>query len=163
MISKWVYVSGLPLEALITLLTPAFTPYFLILWLICGYPLFSKSVALLMSPFLANVTVCFFPIEILPPIYRYGYSMPFYNVSRTVRAILFSTRNQGWVFGLIHRGWIWLNLFGSGIKFWNSICLDRSIPDNSSIDSNLETSQRRSDLQQGCTDGERGSIIALIY
>lgn len=42
----------------------------------------------------ANVSVSFFPIEILPAIFRYGYAMPFYNVSRTVRAILFNTRNQ---------------------------------------------------------------------
>jgi hypothetical protein len=39
--------------------------------------------------------VTYYPIEILPTIYRYGYAMPFYNVQRATRTVLFSTRNQG--------------------------------------------------------------------
>lgn len=68
--------SGLAMEAMITLLTPAFAPFFLVLWII------------------SNVSVCFFPIELLPGVFRYGYAAPFYNVSRTVRAVVFNTRNQ---------------------------------------------------------------------
>lgn len=41
------------------------------------------------------MSVVFFPVEILPTIFRYGYAMPFYNVSRAVRTILFRTRDQG--------------------------------------------------------------------
>jgi hypothetical protein len=44
---------------------------------------------------IVNVSVSLFPIEIMPTIYRYGYAMPFYNVQRVVRTVLFSTRNQG--------------------------------------------------------------------
>jgi hypothetical protein len=33
------------------------------------------------------------PIEVLPVIYRYGYAMPFYNVSRGIRSIIFGTKN----------------------------------------------------------------------
>ena len=67
---------GLATESIITILTPRFIPFFLLLWII------------------ANVSVAFFPIELLPGFYRYGYAMPFYNVSRTVRALIFNTRNQ---------------------------------------------------------------------
>jgi hypothetical protein len=42
----------------------------------------------------ANVSVCVFPSQLLPSIYRYGYAMPFYNVQQTVRAIVFGTRDQ---------------------------------------------------------------------
>ena len=59
-----------------------------------------------------NVSVCYYPIETLPPVFRYGerstdppastsslvllgYATPFYNVARAVRTIIFSTRNQG--------------------------------------------------------------------
>ena len=74
---------GLAMEAMITLLTPAFAPFFLILWII------------------SNVSVCYFPIELLPAVFRYGYAAPFYNVSRTVRTIVFDTRNQiGLNFGM---------------------------------------------------------------
>ncbi|RDB27751.1 Nitrosoguanidine resistance protein SNG1 [Hypsizygus marmoreus] len=66
---------GLALEALITVLTPSFIPFFMILWII------------------VNVSVCILPIEVLPSIYRYGYAVPFYNVSHAVRCIVFATRN----------------------------------------------------------------------
>jgi len=66
---------GLALDAVITLLPVPLLPFFLLLFII------------------ANVAVCAFPIEVLPHIYRYGYAMPFYNVSRGVRTILFATKN----------------------------------------------------------------------
>ncbi|KIJ67894.1 hypothetical protein HYDPIDRAFT_126365 [Hydnomerulius pinastri MD-312] len=67
---------GLALEAMITIMTVKFISLFLILWII------------------VNVSVAYYPIEILPAIFRYGFAMPFYNVSRTVRAIVFNTKNQ---------------------------------------------------------------------
>ncbi|KAK0222406.1 hypothetical protein IW262DRAFT_1474117 [Armillaria fumosa] len=75
---------GLALEAMITLLTTRFVPFFMILWII------------------SNVSVCFMPIAVLPNIYRYGYAMPFYNVSGAVRTILFGTKNElGLHFGIL--------------------------------------------------------------
>ncbi|KAK0444661.1 uncharacterized protein EV420DRAFT_997530 [Desarmillaria tabescens] len=75
---------GLALEAMITLLTIRFMPFFMILWII------------------SNVSVCFMPIAVLPNIYRYGYAMPFYNVSGAVRTILFGTKNElGLHFGIL--------------------------------------------------------------
>ncbi|ESK88543.1 response to drug-related protein [Moniliophthora roreri MCA 2997] len=75
---------GLALEAMVTLLTARGIPFFLLLWII------------------TNVSVCFFPIEIQPRIYHYGYGTPFYNVNRAIRTILFSTKdNLGLNFGVL--------------------------------------------------------------
>ncbi|KAL0572822.1 hypothetical protein V5O48_009150 [Marasmius crinis-equi] len=75
---------GLALEAMITLLTVRFIPFFMIVWII------------------TNVSVCFMPIEVLPRIYHYGYATPFYNVSKAIRTILFSTKNHvGLNFGVL--------------------------------------------------------------
>jgi hypothetical protein len=62
---------------MITLLTPRFTPFFLITWII------------------SNVSVAIYPLQALPHVYRYGYAFPFYNISRAVRAIVFRTKNEG--------------------------------------------------------------------
>jgi len=67
---------GLAIEAVITFSTPRFAPYFLILWII------------------TNVSVSFYPIEMLPSVYRYGYASPFHNIAGTVRTILFSTKDK---------------------------------------------------------------------
>ena len=88
---------GLAMEAMITLLTPAFAPFFLVLWIIGQWSsiLMIGRLVLIKTRFsLANVSVCFYPIDLLPPVFRYGYAAPFYNVSRTVRTILFNTKNQ---------------------------------------------------------------------
>lgn len=75
---------GFALEAMVTLLTVRFVPIFLVLWIII------------------NVSVCFFPIELLPGVFRYGYATPFYNVSQGVRAIVFGTKNElGMNFGIL--------------------------------------------------------------
>ncbi|PBK96260.1 hypothetical protein ARMGADRAFT_989972 [Armillaria gallica] len=75
---------GLALEVMITLLTIRFMPFFMILWII------------------SNVSVCFMPLAVLPNIYRYGYAMPFYNVSGAVRTVLFDTKNElGLHFGIL--------------------------------------------------------------
>ncbi|KAF8468647.1 hypothetical protein JB92DRAFT_2823515 [Gautieria morchelliformis] len=98
----WVAMSavGLVLEAVVTILTPRFTPYFMILWII------------------VNVSVCFYPIEVLPQIYRYGYGTPFYNVSRATRTIVFDTRNQiGLNFG-VEFAWIAVSLITLPLFQW---------------------------------------------
>lgn len=72
----YINYSGLALEAMLTVLTTRFVPFFLILWII------------------SNVSVSVFPIQVLPHVYRYGYAFPFYNVSRAIRAIIFTTKND---------------------------------------------------------------------
>lgn len=67
---------GLATEFAVTLLGAQFTGFFLI-------PLI-----------IANVSVSSFPHELQPWIFRYGVAMPFYNVSRVVRTIIFNTKNE---------------------------------------------------------------------
>ncbi|KAJ6631325.1 hypothetical protein B0H10DRAFT_1772417, partial [Mycena sp. CBHHK59/15] len=75
---------GLALEAVITVVTVRFIPFFLILWII------------------SNLSIAQFPPEAMPPVYRYGYAFPFYNISRAVRTIVFSTKNHlGRNFGIL--------------------------------------------------------------
>lgn len=93
---------GLAQEAMITLLTPKYMPFFMIGWII------------------TNVAVCFMPIEVLPHIYRYGYAFPFYNVSGAVRTILFGTKNQlGLHFGVLI-AWMTISLFTLPLFQWNA-------------------------------------------
>jgi hypothetical protein len=68
--------SGLALDAMIILLTVKFIPFFLILWIV------------------SNVSIASYPLDMLPGVFRYGYAMPFYNLSRTVLTICFNTKNQ---------------------------------------------------------------------
>jgi len=59
-------------------------PYFMITWII------------------TNVSVCIFPIDIMPHVFRYGYGAPFYNVNRAMRTVIFNTKNQvGLNFGVL--------------------------------------------------------------
>lgn len=91
---------GLALEAVITLVTPRYTPYFMILWIII------------------DVSVSYYPIEILPAVYRYGYAAPFYNVSRAVKTIIFSTRDQvGLNFG-VEFAWVAVSLMTLPLFQW---------------------------------------------
>lgn len=95
----WLAMSavGGAVESMITILTPRFIPLFLLLWII------------------ANVSVCVFPSQLLPIIYRYGYAMPFYNVQQTVRAIVFGTRDQIALNFGVQIAWIvvsWCTLIG---------------------------------------------------
>ncbi|PPR00314.1 hypothetical protein CVT24_004601 [Panaeolus cyanescens] len=63
---------------------------------------------LIMLLIISNVAVVANPIEVLPHIYRYGYAMPFYNMSKGIRTILFATHNQvGMTFGIL---WAWIIL-----------------------------------------------------
>lgn len=75
---------GLALESLVTLLTVKFIPFFMITWII------------------TNISVCIYPIEVLPRIFHYGYVAPFYNISRAMRTIIFGTKNElGMHFGIL--------------------------------------------------------------
>ncbi|KAF5345082.1 hypothetical protein D9756_011160 [Leucocoprinus leucothites] len=67
---------GLAIESMLTLLTPTFVPFFLLTWV------------------MVNVSVCVFPIEVLPRVYRYGYAAPFYNISKIARTVVFGVKNQ---------------------------------------------------------------------
>lgn len=40
------------------------------------------------------MSVATFPHELQPWIFRYGAAMPFYNVGRAVRTIIFNTKNE---------------------------------------------------------------------
>lgn len=81
---------------MVTILTARFIPFFLVPWIISKLHLTTSTSSLTnMSTSAANVSVVYYPVEILPTIFRYGYAMPFYNVSRAVRTILFRTRNDG--------------------------------------------------------------------
>lgn len=98
---------GGAVESMITILTPRFIPLFLLLWII------------------VNVSVCIFPLQLLPRVYHYGYAMPFYNVQQTVRAILFGTRDQmGLNFG-VQIAWI--------VVSWCSLVLFQYIKRRQSI------------------------------
>jgi hypothetical protein len=91
---------GLALEAMATILTMRFVPFFLLVWII------------------TNVSVAALPIEVLPHIYRYGYAMPFYNVSKGVRNILFGTHNVlGYTFGVLI-AWVLLSCVTIAVSQW---------------------------------------------
>ncbi|KJA24382.1 hypothetical protein HYPSUDRAFT_214573 [Hypholoma sublateritium FD-334 SS-4] len=82
---------GMALEAMVTLLTPKFIAFFMLVWII------------------TNISVTIWPIEVLPRIFHYGYGAPFYNISRAMRTILFSTKNRvGFEFGIL-LAWIALS------------------------------------------------------
>ncbi|KAF8134559.1 hypothetical protein EV363DRAFT_1257791 [Boletus edulis] len=73
---------------------------FLIYWMMSWMAMAALHVSSL------NVSVAYYPIEVLPIIFRYGYAMPFYNVSNTVRTVVFNTKNQiGLNFG-VQFAWI---------------------------------------------------------
>ncbi|KAJ3517197.1 hypothetical protein NLJ89_g643 [Agrocybe chaxingu] len=79
--------AGLALESMMTLLTLKYIQVFLILWII------------------GNVSVCLWPIETLPVVYRYGHAAPFYHISRGVRTIVFGTKDERLNFGVL-AAWI---------------------------------------------------------
>lgn len=86
-------LSGLALESLVTLLTIKFIPFFMIMWIIGAFLSLTRFVPPLTAP-LVNISVCIFPIEVLPRVFHYGYAAPFYNVSRAMRTIVFGTKNE---------------------------------------------------------------------
>ncbi|KAJ7073742.1 hypothetical protein C8F01DRAFT_1075468 [Mycena amicta] len=91
---------GLALESMLTLLTLRFIPFFLLLWII------------------SNLAVGVFPIAVLPHVYRYGYAFPVYNVSRTVRAVVFGTKNDVGLNFAVLFGWIALSCLTLPLFQW---------------------------------------------
>ncbi|KXN86481.1 Nitrosoguanidine resistance protein SNG1 [Leucoagaricus sp. SymC.cos] len=82
---------GLAMEAMLSLMTPPGVAFFLLIWI------------------MVNVAVTAFPIEVLPIIYRYGYAMPFYNIGKATRTIIFATKNRvGMCFGILF-AWVLLS------------------------------------------------------
>ncbi|KAL1938011.1 hypothetical protein VTO73DRAFT_12022 [Trametes versicolor] len=79
---SWVYIYlgmaalGLSIEAMITILTPRFTPFFLFMLI------------------LYNVSPVVLPDELQPPIYAYGGGFPIWNLSQALRTIMFDTNSQ---------------------------------------------------------------------
>ncbi|KAI0759545.1 hypothetical protein BD413DRAFT_273447 [Trametes elegans] len=79
---SWVYIYlgmaalGLSLEAMITILTPRFTPFFLF------------------TLILYNVAPVVLPDELQSPIYSYGTGFPIWNLSQALRTIMFDTNSQ---------------------------------------------------------------------
>ncbi|KAF8198762.1 hypothetical protein K438DRAFT_1759415 [Mycena galopus ATCC 62051] len=91
---------GLAIEAMITLVTARFIPFFLITWMI------------------SNAAVTVFPLQVLPHLYHYGYAFPFYNISRAVRSIVFGTKNDlGLNFGIL-LAWVMLSCITIPLFQW---------------------------------------------
>jgi hypothetical protein len=91
---------GLATEFAIGILGPKFMAFFLI-------PLI-----------IANVSVATYPHELQPWIYRYGVAMPFYNVGKAVRTIIFNTKNElGQNIGIL-LGWIGLSIVTIALSTW---------------------------------------------
>lgn len=78
----WIYIYmgmaalGLSTEAMVTLLTPRFIANFLLILIIY------------------NVSVASVPIILQPAFYRWGYGFPVFNLSQTVRTIIFNTKSH---------------------------------------------------------------------
>ncbi|KAF8884553.1 hypothetical protein CPB84DRAFT_1789019 [Gymnopilus junonius] len=91
---------GLALESMITLLTAKGIPFFMITWII------------------TNVSVCSFPMEVMPKVFNYGHAAPFFNVSRALRTIIFGTKNRvGLSFGVLIV-WIFISCVTLPIFQW---------------------------------------------
>ncbi|KAJ7613506.1 hypothetical protein FB45DRAFT_981788 [Roridomyces roridus] len=91
---------GLAIDAIITLITIRFIPFFLITWII------------------TNVSVCVWPIEVMPHVFKYGYAWPFYNIQRALRCIVFRTKNEvGMNFGIVI-AWIALSCITLPVFQW---------------------------------------------
>ncbi|KAI5123034.1 hypothetical protein M0805_007655 [Coniferiporia weirii] len=67
---------GLALEAMITVLTPRFVPFFLVLLII------------------VNISTVSLPPDLQPNIYTYGIGFPFWNIQQAIRTILFDTASH---------------------------------------------------------------------
>ena len=70
--------------------------------------------------------MCIYPIDMLPQIFRYGYAAPFYNISQSVRTIVFGTRNRcKWISRLVLPPLLTDGLIGySGQKLFYTYCMD---------------------------------------
>ncbi|KAG1881436.1 hypothetical protein C8R48DRAFT_586993 [Suillus tomentosus] len=90
-----------------------FVIYWMMSW--CSMSAFNDEATHILT---TNVSVAFYPIEVLPAVFRYGFAMPFYNVSSTARAIIFDTKNQiGLNFG-VQFSWILISCITLPIFQW---------------------------------------------
>ncbi|KAG8887557.1 hypothetical protein FRB98_009463 [Tulasnella sp. 332] len=102
----WIFVwmgmasLGLALEAMITILTPRFTPFFLLILVIF------------------NVSVGTLPFELQPGFYKWGYGFPIYNLSLATRTILFDTKNHLARNAGVILGWIALSMLTIPLFTW---------------------------------------------
>ncbi len=119
-------------------------------------PFYRCSCLLVKLP-IANVSVCVYPLVLLPGVYRYGYAMPFYNVQQTIRSLIFGTRNQSaWVFSASYSPdgsaenliWIVVNL-RSGAQFWSADRMDNPLVVYASLVPTLHATSRGSRAQSG--------------
>lgn len=92
--------TGLATEFAITIVGPRFVSFFLI-------PLI-----------IVNVSGVSLPHELQPGIFRYAVAMPFHNASRTVRTIIFDTKNQiGQNCGILI-AWIVVSIISITVATW---------------------------------------------
>ncbi|KAG8994623.1 hypothetical protein FRB94_012637 [Tulasnella sp. JGI-2019a] len=102
----WIFVYlgmaslGLAIEAMITILTPRFTPFFLLILVIF------------------NVSVGTLPFELQPGFYKWGYGFPIYNLSIATRTILFDTKNHLARNAGVLIGWIVLSFITIALFTW---------------------------------------------
>ncbi|KAI0699407.1 hypothetical protein BC835DRAFT_1412597 [Cytidiella melzeri] len=91
---------GLSLEAMITLLTPKFVPFFLFALIIF------------------NISPTLLPPELLHTFYSYGAGFPIWNLSQAVRTIFFNTQNNLVQNAGVMIGWISLSCGTTLIFTW---------------------------------------------
>ena len=103
---------GLATEAMITILTPKFISFFLVVLIIIKYvPLshitsrssHNTDTPSFSHPSISSVSEPSVPIPLSGSyIYRVGYGLPFWNLSQAVRTIIFNTKNElGQNFGVL--------------------------------------------------------------
>ncbi|PWN50489.1 hypothetical protein IE53DRAFT_387183 [Violaceomyces palustris] len=93
-------VLGLATEAILSLVGPKFIGFGLLLWLI------------------VNVSVANFPIELSPSFYKYGYSMPFYNLKQIYVSIIFDTGKPVLILKYMGILWAWLLVILITFPIW---------------------------------------------
>ena len=91
---------GLATEFAITILGPRFMAFFLV-------PLI-----------IVNVSVASLPNDLQPWIFKYGVAMPFYNINRIVRTIIFDTKNDLAMNLGILLAWIALSMITISVATW---------------------------------------------
>ena len=79
---------GLACENVAMVIGPPYTAVWLIFWIIC------------------NVSVAFYPIELAPAFYYYGYAFPLHNIVGASRTVLFDVKSRvGLNFGVLCTWW----------------------------------------------------------
>ncbi|KAF9052135.1 hypothetical protein BJ165DRAFT_1340997 [Panaeolus papilionaceus] len=114
---------GLAVEATVLILPLPLVPFIIMLLII------------------SNVAVVANPIEVLPHIYRYGYAMPFYNMGKGIRTVLFATHNQvGMTFGIL---WAWIVLSCITIPVFQILSRRRASPNGQGVTISDKTPERK--------------------